>query len=67
MSDTSDLSDVASQTEELFLKAAISAKKTTLPTTGVCYYCRDPSSTPFCDKLCLEDYERMKNLKKPIA
>ena len=60
-----DIYDQATEREEKERELALAAARrnvTVLPFTGVCHNCEalTAPSVRFCDKLCLEDYERRK-------
>lgn len=60
-----DIYDQATEREEKERELAIAAARRSVPVlayTGVCHNCEAPTapSVRFCDKLCLEDYERRK-------
>lgn len=63
----SDIADDAAVIEELFLNAALSAKKTELKPIGRCHWCQTflPPKQHFCDADCSYDYER-KNVMKGL-
>lgn len=64
-----DIFDQATEREEKDRELAIklaTASRPVLPYIGVCHNCEAPTapSVRFCDKLCLEDYERRERAKR---
>lgn len=58
---TADVSDLASQHEQLFLDAALSARKPTGPAAcGHCHNCETPlpEGERWCDADCRTDWEK---------
>jgi hypothetical protein len=56
-----DEADAADATVEQHLKRALARRNATLPAVGTCYSCAEPvdGARRFCDRECLEDWERM--------
>ncbi len=61
-----DEADAADATVEQHLKRALSRRHATLPAIGQCYSCAKPAegSLRFCDRECLDDYERVEKARK---
>ena len=61
-----DEADAADATVEQHLKRALARRHATLPAVGQCYSCAEPveGSLRFCDRECLDDYERAEKARK---
>jgi len=62
-----DVSDQATRQEELMRELAIKRAANNvpvLPATGACHWCSAsvPDGARFCDKDCLDDYDRMERM-----
>lgn len=53
-----DNSDQSTCTEELTRAVCLADKKKTLPHTGYCYNCGEPTTGVYCDSDCREDGEQ---------
>jgi hypothetical protein len=62
----SDDVDVASVQEEAYRAAALNRRQASLPAIGQCYSCAEPveGSLRFCDRECLDDYERAERARR---
>jgi hypothetical protein len=58
-----DISDTATQNEEIRSKAALSVRKPVLPHIGKCHWCEYPTTGTFCSVECREDYEVQQRFK----
>jgi hypothetical protein len=63
MSDEADAADI---TAEQHLKDALTRRRASLPAVGQCYSCAEPveGSQRFCNKDCLDDYERAEKARR---
>jgi len=61
-----DEADAADLTAEQHLKRALARRHATLPAIGQCYSCAEPveGSLRFCDRDCLDDYERVEKARR---
>jgi hypothetical protein len=61
-----DEADAADITAEQHLKRALARRHATLPAIGQCYSCAEPveGSLRFCDRDCLDDYERVEKARR---
>jgi hypothetical protein len=62
-----DEADAADITAEQHLKRALARRHATLPAIGQCYSCAEPvegGSQRFCDRECLDDYERAEKARR---
>ena len=61
-----DEADAADATVEQHLKRALARRHASLPAIGQCYSCAEPveGSLRFCDKDCLDDYERAERARR---
>ena len=61
-----DDADAADLTAEQHLRDALARRRATLPASGQCYSCAEPveGSLRFCNKDCLDDYERAERARK---
>ncbi len=62
----SDEADAADATVEQHLRDALTRRRTSLPAVGQCYSCAEPvdGSRKFCDRDCLDDYERAEKARR---
>ena len=62
----SDEADAADLTAEQNLRDALTRRRTSLPAVGQCYSCAEPveGSLRFCNKDCLDDYERAEKARR---
>lgn len=61
-----DEADAADLTVEQHLKRALARRHATLPAVGTCYSCGEPvdDGRRFCDRECLEDFERAEKARR---
>ena len=61
-----DEADAASHQEDLARTAAMRRRHTTLPAIGRCYSCGADADAgrKFCDRECLEDFERVEAARR---
>ena len=61
----SDIIDLIQEQEEIIKQSLISnTRKTSLPYTGFCYNCNEPTEHMFCDCDCRYDYEARERQRK---